>query len=47
MVNCTYIQYTMDDGMIFQKNIPYSIRIFKIQKSKCLADPDRQGEDRV
>jgi hypothetical protein len=33
MVNCTYFHYAMNYGLIFRKNIPYSVRVSKIQKN--------------
>ena len=33
MVNYTYLHYTGIYGIIFQKNIPYSIGVSKIQKT--------------
>jgi hypothetical protein len=33
MVNCTYFHYTMNYRIIFRKNIPYSVRVFKIKNN--------------
>lgn len=33
MVNCAYFHYMMNGGIIFWKNIPHSVKVFKIQKN--------------